>query len=81
MSAAGHPQQTQANAGLDSGRPALLTGGGNKDSKDGGGQQILLLLLRLRQCCSHLSLMKEVRLNDNVVHKYFNVWSGYIYLS
>ena len=29
--------------------------------KQAGGGQILLLLLRLRQCCSHLSLMKDVR--------------------
>ena len=32
--------------------------------KQAGGGQILLLLLRLRQCCSHLSLMKDVSLQD-----------------
>ncbi|XP_013392990.1 transcription termination factor 2 isoform X2 [Lingula anatina] len=35
-------------------------GGGTVDSKPPGAGQMLLLLLRLRQCCSHLSLLKNV---------------------
>ena len=31
------------------------------------GQQILVMLLRLRQCCSHLSLMKDVSIQKIVV--------------
>ena len=35
-----------------------LAGG---DTGRSSGQMILVMLLRLRQCCCHLSLMKEVR--------------------
>lgn len=37
----------------------VLPGG---DSGRSSGQMILVMLLRLRQCCCHLSLMKEVRI-------------------
>ena len=47
-------------------RQLTTSGGGTtvsapllKPAPNGGGQ-ILLFLLRLRQCCSHLSLMKDV---------------------
>ena len=44
-------------AGGTSGVVGGTTGSGGR----AGGSQILLMLLRLRQCCSHLSLTKQVR--------------------
>lgn len=46
----------------DAGRTGSGTGGGDNPQRQKkiGAQQILVLLLRLRQCCSHLSLMKDV---------------------
>lgn len=37
----------------------MSSGAANQNSRS-SGQQILVMLLRLRQCCSHLSLMKDV---------------------
>jgi transcription termination factor 2 len=37
------------------------------DTAKKGGGQILLFLLRLRQCCSHLSLMKSALDTDSLV--------------
>ena len=44
------PQQS-----CDNSRPLL-----KQSNTQNGGSQMLLLLLRLRQCCCHLSLMKDV---------------------
>ena len=45
--------------------------GGTSSSKP-TGQHILVLLLRLRQCCCHLSLMKDVSI--------FKLFTLYMYL-
>ena len=44
-------------------RSATQSGSGSGQSETSAkstGSQILVLMLRLRQCCSHLSLMKQV---------------------
>ena len=48
------PGQPQSSENV--GRPLL-----KQAQSQNGGCQMLLLLLRLRQCCCHLSLMKDVR--------------------
>lgn len=47
-----------------SGPGTVLPGG---DSGRSSGQMILVMLLRLRQCCCHLSLMKEVRTGISLI--------------
>ena len=39
---------------------SLAAGSANQENAPPRAQQILVMLLRLRQCCSHLSLMKDV---------------------
>lgn len=48
------------------GQGSQATGGGlalNTQQRP-GGQMILVMLLRLRQCCCHLSLMKDVSMKN-----------------
>ncbi len=49
--------------GVGDNRPASTTApptGTQQQQTKAGGASILLCLLRLRQCCGHLSLMKDV---------------------
>ena len=58
------PQTSQATGtAIGSSNPvgvSLATGSTNGAEAPPRAQQILVMLLRLRQCCSHLSLMKDV---------------------
>ena len=42
------------------GHGSQITGMAMNKTQKPGGQMILVMLLRLRQCCCHLSLMKDV---------------------
>ena len=57
-----HPSQATGSAIGSSGSVgvSLATGTGSQEGGPPRAQQILVMLLRLRQCCSHLSLMKDV---------------------
>lgn len=59
-SASNNPFQEKSPSKVEGERSQLHGGLALNTNNRPGGQMILVMLLRLRQCCCHLSLMKDV---------------------